>query len=140
MLIVAAPLRDVDSTLHRLLLIELLVTASCSPRSSGSASGSSGSACGRWRRSAKTADAIAAGDLSQRVERADERTEVGRLGLALNAMLGRIEDSGREASERLRRFVADASHELRTPLAAVRAYAELFDARGRPGPTTSRAR
>ena len=77
----------------------------------------------------KTADAIAAGDLSQRVERAEERTEVGRLGLALNAMLGQIEAAfkAREASERkLRRFVADASHELRTPLAAVRAYAELF--------------
>jgi two-component system OmpR family sensor kinase len=54
---------------------------------------------------------------------------VGRLGLALNAMLGHIEAAfkAREASERkLRRFVADASHELRTPLAAVRAYAELF--------------
>ena len=77
-----------------------------------------------------TADAIAAGDLSQRVERADDRTEVGRLGLALNAMLGHIESAfkAKEASEsRLRRFVSDASHELRTPLAAVRAYAELFD-------------
>ena len=76
-----------------------------------------------------TAAAIAAGDLSQRVERAEERTEVGRLGLALNAMLAQIERAfrAREASERkLRRFVADASHELRTPLAAVRAYAELF--------------
>src|SRR4029079_7637227 len=74
--------------------------------------------------------AIAAGDLSRRVERAEERTEVGRLGLSLNAMLTQIETSFRaqEASERrLRRFVADASHELRTPLAAVRAYAELFE-------------
>ena len=77
----------------------------------------------------ETAGAIAAGDLSRRVERADERTEVGRLGLALNAMLSQIESAfrAREASERkLRRFVADASHELRTPLTAVRAYAELF--------------
>jgi two-component system OmpR family sensor kinase len=76
-----------------------------------------------------TAAAIAAGDLSRRVERAEPRTEVGRLGLALNAMLGQIEAAfkGQAASERkLRRFVADASHELRTPLAAVRAYAELF--------------
>jgi two-component system OmpR family sensor kinase len=76
-----------------------------------------------------TARAIADGDLTRRVERAEERTEVGRLGLALNAMLGQIESAFRaqEASERkLRRFVADASHELRTPLAAVRAYAELF--------------
>ena len=68
--------------------------------------------------------------------RADDETEVGRLGLALNGMLGQIESAATareasmralEASERkLRRFVADASHELRTPLAAVRAYAELF--------------
>jgi two-component system OmpR family sensor kinase len=49
--------------------------------------------------------------------------------LALNAMLGQIEDafSRRAASEeRLRRFVADASHELRTPLTSIRGYAELF--------------
>jgi two-component system OmpR family sensor kinase len=76
-----------------------------------------------------TAAAIAEGDLTQRVERADSHTEVGRLGLALNAMLAQIESAfnARAASEqRLRRFVADASHELRTPLAAIRAYAELF--------------
>ena len=84
-----------------------------------------------------TAAAIAGGDLSQRVENDDPRTEVGRLGGALNTMLGQIEEAfdERTASEnRLRRFIADASHELRTPLAAVRAYAELFDrgARERP--------
>jgi two-component system, OmpR family, sensor kinase len=76
-----------------------------------------------------TAAAIAGGDLSRRVERAEERTEVGRLGLALNAMLAQIEtafDAQRASERKLRRFVADASHELRTPLAAVRAYAELF--------------
>jgi two-component system OmpR family sensor kinase len=54
---------------------------------------------------------------------------VGRLGLALNAMLGRLERAfaAQQASEeRLRRFLADASHELRTPLASIRGYAELF--------------
>jgi two-component system, OmpR family, sensor kinase len=128
-LVVATSLSDVDATLHRLLLIELLVAAAVV---AGMA------ALGLWlvRASLRpltaiehTAAAIAAGDLSRRVELADERTEVGRLGLALNAMLGQIESAfrAREASERkLRRFVADASHELRTPLAAVRAYAELF--------------
>ena len=65
------------------------------------------------------------------------RREIGRLGGALNAMLGQIEDAfaERSASEaRLRRFISDASHELRTPVAAVSAYAELFDrgARDRP--------
>jgi two-component system OmpR family sensor kinase len=130
MLVVATSLDDVDSTLHRLLLIEALVTLLVV---AGIA------ALGLWvvqlglrplGEIEDTAAAIAAGDLSQRVERAEKRTEVGRLGLSLNAMLTRIESSFRaqEASERkLRRFVADASHELRTPLAAVRAYAELFD-------------
>jgi two-component system OmpR family sensor kinase len=76
----------------------------------------------------RTADAIAAGDLSRRVDVAHPRSEVGRLGLALNAMLGNLESAfaERTASEdRLRRFLADASHELRTPLASIRGYAEL---------------
>ena len=129
-LIIATPLAGAQGTLHRLLLIELLVTALVL-----AAIG----ALGLWvvrlglrplAAIGDTAAAIAAGDLSRRVERADETTEVGRLGIALNTMLAQIESSLRalEASERkLRRFVADASHELRTPLAAVRAYAELFD-------------
>ena len=76
-----------------------------------------------------TAGAIAAGDLSRRVSPADGRTEVGRLGLALNAMLGQIEQAfgkQRRSEEQLRRFLSDASHELRTPLTAIRGYAELF--------------
>ena len=128
-LLIAAPLNGVDSTLNRLLLIELLVTGGVLVALAG---------LGLWvvqlglrplEAIGNTAAAIAAGDLSRRVERAEGRTEVGRLGLALNTMLGQIESAfkAREASERrLRRFVADASHELRTPLAAVRAYAELF--------------
>jgi two-component system OmpR family sensor kinase len=84
-----------------------------------------------------TAGAIAEGELGRRVSPVDSRTEVGRLGLALNAMLDRIETAflARETSEaRLRRFVADASHELRTPLAGIRGYAELYrrGARERP--------
>ena len=82
-----------------------------------------------------TAGAIAAGDLTRRVTPAESRTEVGRLGLALNAMLGQIEQAfaERQASEeRLRRFLSDASHELRTPLTSIRGYAELF----RMGATT----
>jgi two-component system OmpR family sensor kinase len=75
------------------------------------------------------AEAIAAGDLSRRVEGAGGPTEAGQLGSALNAMLEQIEGAFRakEASEdRLRRFVADASHELRTPLTSIRGYAELW--------------
>lgn len=79
---------------------------------------------------AVTADAIAAGDLSRRVEPAEPRTEVGRLGLSLNTMLSRIEEAFAERAateEKLRRFLADASHELRTPLTSIRGYSELFE-------------
>ena len=78
---------------------------------------------------AATADAIADGDLTQRVPDADARTEVGRLGEALNTMLGRIEQAfslQRRSEARLRAFVADASHELRTPLTSIRGYSELI--------------
>jgi two-component system OmpR family sensor kinase len=66
--------------------------------------------------------------LSVRVPDADPRTEVGRVGAALNRMLGHVAAAlaARHASEtRVRHFVADASHELRTPLAAIHGYAEL---------------
>ena len=75
-----------------------------------------------------TAEAIAAGDLSQRVPDLEPGTELGRLGGSLNEMLVHIEEAvetEREGQERLRQFVADASHELRTPLAAISGYAEL---------------
>ncbi|HUP32640.1 MAG TPA: HAMP domain-containing sensor histidine kinase [Gaiellaceae bacterium] len=128
-LLVAAPLTDLDETLGRLVVIEFVVTALVL---AGLA------LLGLWvvrlglrplSAIGATAAAIAEGELSKRVERAEPRTEVGRLGLALNAMLGQIEAAFRAqtvSEQRLRRFVADASHELRTPLAAVRAYAELF--------------
>jgi two-component system OmpR family sensor kinase len=127
--VIAVPLREVDQTLHRLLLVEALVIAGVL----------AALGIGAWflvrlglrplDRIGETAGAIAAGDLGRRVSPADERTEVGRLGLALNAMLGRLEQAfaERQASEqRLRRFLSDASHELRTPLASIRGYAELF--------------
>ena len=80
-------------------------------------------------RMAATAGAIAAGDLSARVEDDSPRTEVGRLGGSLNTMLEQIEGAFSQRAEsenRLRRFVADASHELRTPLTSIRGYAELL--------------
>ncbi len=78
------------------------------------------------------ADLITAGDLTDLTDRVtphNPRSEVGRLGAALNGMLTRIETGlhEREASqEQMRRFFADASHELRTPLASLRANAELY--------------
>lgn len=134
--IIALSLSDVNASLSRLREIEAIVI--------GSVLLALG--LGAWLvirlglrpldRIGATAGAIAAGDLSRRVSPAGGRTEVGRLGLALNAMLGQIEQAfaRRQASEdRLRRFLSDASHELRTPLTSIRGYAELF----RRGVTTS---
>lgn len=76
----------------------------------------------------ETAGQIASGDYTQRVSDTDGHTEPGRLGRAMNVMLGRVEReiNARKASEeRMRRFLADASHELRTPLTSVLGFAEL---------------
>jgi two-component system OmpR family sensor kinase len=78
---------------------------------------------------AAQADRITAGDLTDRVTPQDPRSEVGRLGSALNGMLARIETSVHEretGQELMRQFFADASHELRNPLASMRANAELY--------------
>ncbi|MDQ1385653.1 MAG: two-component system, OmpR family, sensor kinase [Actinomycetota bacterium] len=128
-LIVAIPLSDVDHTLHHLFVVEVVVALAVL----------SALALLAWwvvklglrplGQMQETAGAIAAGDLSRRIEVANEHTEVGRLGIALNEMMQQIETAfaARTASEgRLRRFVGDASHELRTPLTSIRGYAELF--------------
>jgi two-component system, OmpR family, sensor kinase len=127
--IVAIPLAPMNSTLHKLISVDLAVGAALlvllgllgyfvvrvGLRPLGDIE--------------ETAGAIAAGDLSRRVDRVESSTEVGRLGASLNVMLETIEHSFNEqrASEnRLRQFLADASHELRTPVTSIRGYAELF--------------
>lgn len=128
-IVAAIPLTEVDQTLDRLLVVEGLVIAGVLLVL----------AVGGWllvrvgllplERMAHTAGKIAGGDLSQRVSETDPRSEPGRLGIAFNGMLDRLEVAfeQRQASEdRLRQFLADASHELRTPLSSIRGYAELF--------------
>jgi two-component system, OmpR family, sensor kinase len=136
--IAAVPLREVQDTLSRLLLVEGLVIAGVLLALGITAAFVIRLGLRPLERMRATADEIAAGDLSRRVTPAEHRTEIGRLGLALNGMLERLERAfkARQASEeRLRQFLADASHELRTPLASIRGYAELF----RMGATSSRA-
>jgi two-component system OmpR family sensor kinase len=135
-LILAIP-SDVHDTLNRLLLVELAVTGAALALSA---------LIGLWlvrlglrplRNVERTAAAIAGGQLDERVPGETDRTEIGRLAIAFNAMITRIQQAfaARDATEAelrrsegtMRRFVADASHELRTPLAAVSAYAELFE-------------
>ena len=128
-LFVATPLTSVTSTLSRLTAIEWLVSLVALAGSL---------LLGAWlvrvglrplRDVERTAEAIAEGDLMQRVPNPNPATEVGHLATAFNVMAERVEGLVTElrASEgRLRRFVADASHELRTPIAAVSGYAQLF--------------
>jgi two-component system, OmpR family, sensor kinase len=128
-LVAAVPYTEADQSLDRLLAVEGLVIAGVLL-----VLGFAGWAVVRvgllpLDRMGHTAGRIAGGDLSHRVESTDPRSEVGRLGIALNGMLDRLEEafSRRKASEdRLRHFIADASHELRTPLASIRGYAELY--------------
>ncbi len=77
----------------------------------------------------EAAGAIAAGDLTRRVQHSDGNSEIARLGRALNGMLAQIETAFAQrarSEDRLRSFLADASHELRTPLTSIRGYAELL--------------
>ena len=128
-LVVAVPLAEADETLDRLLLVEALVIAGVLLLLGVVAALLVKLGLRPLDRMGTTAGIIAGGDLSHRVTPATPRTEVGRLGLALNAMLDRLEEAfarRQESEDRLRRFLADASHELRTPLASIRGYAELF--------------
>lgn len=125
----AIPMDDVPATLEDLLRLELFITGVVVAATALLAWLIVDLSLRPLRRMGATAGLIAAGDLSRRVEPATPSTEIGRLGLALNAMLAQIEQafSERTASERrLRRFIADASHELRTPLTSVRGYSEML--------------
>ena len=64
---------------------------------------------------------IGDGDLSHRIPEPPVDDEIGRLARSMNLMLDRLQD----ASDRQRRFVADASHELQSPLAASLADLEV---------------
>ena len=135
-LIVGVPLDATNSTLNRLLVIELIVTG---------AALIAAVLLGWWlvrvglrplEEVERTAESIAEGELDHRVPGENTKTEVGRMARTINIMLARIQRAftERDATEaelrasegRLRRFVADASHELRTPVSAVSAYAEMY--------------
>ncbi len=129
LVIVAYPLDEVAGTLGQLLAIEGFITVVVVLLVAITARRLVGIALRPLAAIEGTASRIAAGDVGLRIDSVDPRTEVGRLGIALNTMLGRIEDAlrARAASEqRLRQVITDASHELRTPLTSIRGYAELF--------------
>ena len=69
----------------------------------------------------RTAQQIAAGDLSQRIQASPSQDEIGRLISTMNDMIGKLEVSFRQ----IRQFSGDASHELRTPLTVMKGETEL---------------
>jgi two-component system OmpR family sensor kinase len=128
-LFVAVPLREVDQTLSRLLVVEGLVGGGVIVALLVLGWVVIRLGLRPLERIGQVAGKIARGDLTRRVTPANPRTEVGRLGLSLNEMLMRIEQAfadRKDSEDRLRQFLADASHELRTPLASIRGYAEAF--------------
>lgn len=62
-----------------------------------------------------TAVRIAAGDLSQRINVADTKNELGRLAGVLNSTFGRLEAAFAQQT----RFTGDVAHELRTPVSVI---------------------
>jgi two-component system OmpR family sensor kinase len=143
--LVGLPLADITETRNQMILLEIAIGLAAVLLAAGAGAVMVRLTLRPLNRVAATAARVtelplARGEvaLGERVPAADAdpRTEVGRVGAALNRMLGHVEDAlaARQASEtRLRRFIADASHELRTPLAAIRGYTELAR-RGRGSP------
>ncbi|MGP3685775.1 sensor histidine kinase [Streptomyces sp. IBSNAI002] len=134
-IVTAISLAQVEETTDRLMLIDAAVVAGALALLGAGAAFLVRVGLRPLTRMEATAGFIAAGDLSQRVPDTDPHTEPGRLGMAMNAMLVRVESEidARTASEqKLRRFLADASHELRTPLTSIRGFAELYRRGGDP--------
>src|ERR1700694_1314923 len=136
--ILAIPLTDAKSTLSQLLQLEGLIAIGVVAATALLAMLIIQLGLRPLKRMGGGAADIAAGDLSRRVEPATPKTEIGRLGLALNGMLSQIEAAMAERTQsntRLRRFIADASHELRTPLTSIRGYSEMLRRGAAESPT-----
>jgi two-component system OmpR family sensor kinase len=92
-LIVSADLSNVSSAVAQLIRIETLVGMAVLLVIAVVATAVVSSSLRPLRDIERTAGAIARGALDQRVPERDPRTELGRLGRALNVMLGQIENA-----------------------------------------------
>jgi two-component system, OmpR family, sensor kinase len=126
--VAALPLDDVDETMRRLVALQAAAAAVVVAVLAAVASWVLRLGIGPIRRMTRSAERIAAGELTWDGASASPSTEAGQLGVALERMVDRLVSSMREVAasrDRLRRFVDDASHELRTPVTTIRGYAEL---------------
>lgn len=67
-----------------------------------------------------TAQKIATGDLSQRINTRDTDSELGELAAVLNSTFSRLDAAFAQQA----RFTADAAHELRTPVSVILMHAQ----------------
>ncbi len=120
----AAPLRTVDTTLNTLLMVlfgsGVVGVAAATIIGWGTAQ----RALSPLETITQTALQLSrADDLSRRIPMTDApQDEVGRLGMAFNESLERLE----RLFNAQRRFLADVSHELRTPLTTIRGNVDLL--------------
>jgi two-component system, OmpR family, sensor kinase len=117
-IMVAEEMSDVDNAVRRLVVSELLVGLGVLILLGVAGAGVVRASLRPLTEIENTAAAIAAGDLTKRVPdlepgEAEPRTEVGRLGRALNTMLGQIETAftARAASESAARAAESAARD-----------------------------
>jgi two-component system, OmpR family, sensor kinase len=142
-LVVAYDLGDISAEIHRLITVDLIVSAAIIVVLAIVAIAVVRANLRPLNDIELTAGQIASGHLDHRVPEGDPRTEIGSLGQSLNAMLSQIErafhsqeeseQAAHDSEERMRRFIADASHELRTPLTTIRGFAAHYRMRGGAG-------
>ena len=120
---VARPLDEVDSVLHRVLLILLAMSAGGIALGAAMGGGVARAALAPVRRFTSGTERIASsGDVSRRMDVMGD-DELARLARSFNATLDELEQS----VEAQRHLVADAGHELRTPIASLRANIQLLE-------------
>jgi two-component system sensor histidine kinase MprB len=120
---VARPLDEVDSVLHRVLLILLVMIAGGIALGAAMGGGVARAALAPVRRFTSGTETIAAsGDVSRRMD-VEGDDELARLARSFNATLDELEQS----VQAQRHLVADAGHELRTPIASLRANIQLLE-------------
>lgn len=133
-LVVGLSAAGVHDTLHRLIVLEVLLGVAAVLLAALLTSWGVRAGLRPLIRVSRTAQEVTAelgpdgAGLQRRVPGPEDDSEVGQVASSMNRLLEAIqaEFTARLASEeRMRQFLADASHELRTPLTSIRGYAEL---------------